>query len=71
MAHTGTKEGMVDSETGGAGWSQVTQDLVTHIRSKGESFKHLQRVCDIIKFISEKSLTDYIIKNRLLWVNNR
>lgn len=70
MAHTG-KEGMIDSETGGAGWSQVTQDLVTHIRSKGKSFKHIQQVCDIIKFISKKSLTDYIIKNRLLWVNKR
>lgn len=40
-----------------AGWSQITQELVKHLGSKGKPFKHFKQVCDIIKFISEKNLS--------------
>lgn len=43
MAHTGKIGGMVDSEARGLGWTQIAQECMKHIQSKGKPFKRLSR----------------------------
>lgn len=56
------KGGVTDSEAGWTDRSQITQNVLKHIWSWGKTFQHLKQVCDMIKSISEKSLSLHYIK---------